>query len=58
MAAPKNQTIGALIAALQKHDPATSVEYVVCKTDGELVAIDVAKQAKPLIKMLKLFGSA
>lgn len=49
-------TIAGLIKNLKTKNQAVEVEYVICKTNGELVSVDVAKQAKPLIKMLKLFS--
>lgn len=55
----KNRTIAEVVARLQKMDQAAEVEYVVCKTDGEILDISVTGQtAKPMIKMLKMFGGA
>lgn len=51
-------TIAQLIEKLKEKDQAAEVEFIVLKTDGELVTMDVAKHAKVLIKMLKLFASA
>lgn len=52
---PRETTVADLILVLQAKDQAAKVEYVICKTDGEFVAVNVEKQAQPLIKMLKLF---
>lgn len=54
----KNRTIAEVIARLQRMDQTAEIEYVVCKTDGEILDISVSKQAKPMIKMLKMFGGA
>lgn len=50
--------VAELIEKLKEKDQAAEVEFIVVKTDGELVTMDVSKQAKPLIKLLKMFGSA
>lgn len=49
------KTIAEFIKILETKDPTEEVEFIVCKTDGEIVAVDVQKQAQPIIKMLKFF---
>jgi hypothetical protein len=49
------KTIAELIELLKTKDQAAEVEFIVCKTDGEIVVCDVQKQAQPIIKMLKWF---
>lgn len=49
-------TVAQLIEILQGKEQNELVEYVVVKTDGELVTVDVQQQAKPMAKMLKMFG--
>jgi len=59
MASQQKRTIAEVVARLQKMDQAAEVEYVVCKTDGEILDISVTGQTtKPMIKMLKMFGGA
>lgn len=48
-------TIADLIAALQKKEQDMPVEFIICKADGQIVMMDVAKQAKPMQKALRLF---
>lgn len=50
-------TIADLIEKLKTKDQDTDVQFIIVKTDGELVAAVVsAEQAKPMIKVLKRFG--
>lgn len=48
--------ISELIAILQTKDQDASVQYIVVKGTGEVVTALVGTQAKPMIKVLKLFG--
>lgn len=49
-------TVAELIRRLQTKVQSDEVEFIVCKTDGELVCADIEKQAKAMAKLLKMFG--
>lgn len=44
-----------LVAKLQEKDQETDVEFVVCKTDGEIVAMHMQRNAGDLVRALRLF---
>lgn len=46
-----------LIKNLQKKDQEAEVEFVVVKTNGNLICMDIKSNAKDMQKMLKMFGS-
>lgn len=47
-----------LIKNLKKKDQNSVVEFVVVKTSGDLVCMDVNAKAKDIQKLLKMFGNA
>jgi len=47
--------IAQLIEKLNQKDQSAEVEYIICKADGEIIAMKVEKQTKPIINMLKWF---
>lgn len=49
-------TVAELVVKLQAKDQTAEVEFIVVKTDGEVVCADIAKQAKSIGKFLKMFG--
>lgn len=57
MAAEK-VTVATLIGWLREKDQTAEVEFVVVQPDGKVLAMLVEKQAKAIMKVLKLFGSA
>ena len=46
-----------LIKKLEEKDQESNVEFIVVKTDDELVVMDVSTRTKSMIKFLKMFGS-
>jgi hypothetical protein len=52
----KKKTVAELIKHLETKDQASEVEFIVVKTSGEIVCMDVQSQAVPMIKALKMFG--
>lgn len=44
-----------LIKNLKTKDQDAEVEFIVCKTDGEIVCMKVESKAADIVKMLKLF---
>ena len=49
--------ISELIKKLEQHDQAIEVEYLVVKTDGELVTMGIEGTSRELTKVLDLFGA-
>lgn len=45
-----------LIEKLKEKDLDADVEFIVVKSDGEVVSASVEKQAKPMLNFLKMFG--
>lgn len=45
-----------LVKKLQDKDQNAEVEFIVVKTDGDMVCMDVEKSARSMVKLLKLFG--
>lgn len=50
-------TVADLIKILETKVQTAEIEYVVVEKDGKLVTCDVKEQAKPMIKVLKMFGN-
>lgn len=48
-------TIADLIESLKTKDQAAEVEFIVVKTDGQILAIKLKEMAKPMQTVLKLF---
>ena len=44
-----------LIEILQQQDQEKEVEYVVCESDGLIIALRVEKQAKAIKRMIDIF---
>lgn len=49
-------TIKKLIEILAAKSQTDVVEFMICRIDGSLVAVDVAGNTADMIKALKLFG--
>lgn len=49
-------TVADLIKQLETKDPNAEVEAIVATTEGQIVVMYVATQAKPIIKVLRLFN--
>lgn len=49
-------TIADLVSVLQSKDQSMPVEYLVVSPAGQLVAMDIQYQAKPMVKLLKMVG--
>ena len=49
------KTVAELIELLKTKDQTAEVEFIVCKTNGQMMAADVKTQAQPIIKFLKMF---
>lgn len=49
-------TVNDLIEILKQEDPQVVVEFIVCKSDGKIIALMVKEQVKPIAKVLKLFN--
>jgi hypothetical protein len=49
-------TIADLVLALQSKDQTMPVEYLVVSPAGQLVAMNIQHQAKPMVKVLKMVG--
>jgi hypothetical protein len=47
-----------LVKKLQEKDQDAEVEFIVVKTDGEMVCMDVEAKAKSMVDLLKLFNSS
>lgn len=49
-------TIADLIKNLKTKDQKAEVEFIICKTDGELVCAKLEKKTADMAKMLQMFG--
>lgn len=51
-----NMTVAKLIEALKKKEQSQEVEFIVCRTDGAIVCMNVERNAKDIVKLLKLMS--
>lgn len=47
-------TVAKLIKKLKEKDPNQEIEFIVCRTDGAIVCMNVERNAKDIAKLLKL----